>query len=536
MKSTTCTTPQSSFAKMKRLITLLAVSAFTALILITRSTFAADALPQIGALPAAKVLFLGNSITLHGPKPDIGWTGNWGMAATAEAKDYVHLLTAGIARSAGGAPQILVRNIAGFERGYSSFDIGAELKDVLAFRADIVVLAIGENVPEPADDEARGKFATAFARLLATLTENGKPAIFVRSCFWPHEVKDGIMRKATADAGATWVDIAALGRDESNAARSERKIDHAGVAGHPGDKGMRAIADALFSALKKRAGAPGNSALIPPPEKLALWPDQAPVGDGKMESVNAFITVFHPAKANGAAVVICPGGGYGGLVTGPEGSGIAQWLNAHGVTGIVLEYRLPRGRAFVPLLDAQRALRTVRTKAAAWGCDPQRIGIIGFSAGGHLASTAATHFDVGNAAATDPIERASSRPDFAVLVYPVISMGEKSHGGSKQNLLGPNPSAELADLFSNEKQVTAQTSPTYLAHAVDDRAVSIENSRMFHEALKAKGVATQCLELPSGDHGLNGYQGPMWNAWQSGALKWLASLKLIPERDADSPR
>jgi len=166
----------------------------------------------------------------------------------------------------------------------------------------------------------------------------------------------------------------------------------------------------------------------------------------------------------------------------------------------------------------------------------QRIGIIGFSAGGHLASTAATHFDAGHAAATDPTERASSRPDFAVLVYPVISMGEKGHGGSKQNLLGPNPPTGLADLFSNEKQVTAQTSPTYLAHAVDDRVVSIENSRLFHDALKAKGVSTQCLELPFGDHGLNGYQGPMWDAWQSGALNWLASLKLIPERAVDSPQ
>ncbi len=502
----------------------------TAFVFIASSAFAAEVLPRVGTLPAAKVLFLGNSITLHGPKPDIGWTGNWGMAASEEAKDYVHLVAADLARVGGRVPQILVRNIAGFEREYATFDLRAGLNDALDFRADIVVVAIGENVPDPADDDARTKFAAAFTRLLATLNESGKPAIFVRSCFWPHEVKDGIMHKAATDAGARWVDISALGRDESNAARSERKIEHAGVAGHPGDKGMRAIADALFSAITSAA------AETPPPEKLALWPEQAPVGDGKTEAANAFITVYRPAKANGAAAVICPGGGYGGLVTGPEGSGIARWLNVHGVTGIVLEYRLPRGRAFVPLLDAQRAIRTVRAKAATWGLDPQRIGIIGFSAGGHLASTAATHFDAGHAAATDPIERASSRPDFAVLVYPVISMGEKGHGGSKQNLLGPNPPTGLADLFSNEKQVTAQTSPTYLAHAVDDRVVSIENSRLFHDALKAKGVSTQCLELPSGDHGLNGYQGPMWDAWQSGALNWLASLKLIPERAVDSPQ
>lgn len=275
---------------------------------------------------------------------------------------------------------------------------------------------------------------------------------------------------------------------------------------------------------------------VPPLEKVLLWPDQAPVGDGKFEKADPYITVYRPAKANGASVVICPGGGYGGLVTGAEGSGIALWLNAHGVTGIVLEYRLPHGRTLVPLLDAQRAIRMVRAKGKEWGCDPQRIGIIGFSAGGHLASTAATHFDAGDAAAKDPIERVGCRPDFVVLVYPVITMGEKTHGGTKQNLLGPSPSPETVELFSNEKQVTAETPPAFLAHALDDRAVSPDNSRMFYGALQARKVASRYLELPSGDHGLNGYKGPMWDAWQSGALKWLASLKLIPEQDAGSPR
>ena len=269
-------------------------------------------------------------------------------------------------------------------------------------------------------------------------------------------------------------------------------------------------------------------------EKLALWPeDMAPIGGGKVESANAFITVYRPAQPDtkGAAAIICPGGGYGGLVMGAEGSGIAKWLNAHGITGIVLQYRLPKGRPFVPLLDVQRAIRTVRSKARDWGCDPQRIGIIGFSAGGHLASTAATHFDGGNAKASDPIERHGCRPNFAVLVYPVITMGEKTHGGSKRNLLGAAPAPETIALFSNEKQVTAQTPPTFLAHALDDRAVSSENSRMFHEALRTKKVATEYLELPSGGHGLNGYKGPMWDAWQSGSLKWLRSRKLIAGLD-----
>lgn len=217
---------------------------------------------MLGSLPAAKVLFLGNSITLHAPAPGIGWTGNWGMAASIEEKDYVHLVTADIAKAAGMRPQTKVRNIADFEREYETFDLAAGLKAELEFGADIVVVAIGENVPEPTNDDARMKFAAAFARLLATIKEHGRPAIFVRSSFWPDASKDEIMRKASADAGLTFVDIAALGRDETNAAKAERKIEHVGVAGHPGDKGMRAIADAIFAAIQKRAAPSWADGLI----------------------------------------------------------------------------------------------------------------------------------------------------------------------------------------------------------------------------------------------------------------------------------
>ena len=210
---------------------------------------------RIGALPAAKVLFLGNSITLHGPKPDIGWTGNWGMAASEEGKDYVHLLAADMTKAAGAVPRIMVRNIAAFEREYATFDAATDLKDAIEFHADIVVLAVGENVPDLTDDSARRKFAAAFSHLLATLKPDGHPALFVRSCFWPHATKDSIMRQACADIGGTWVDISSLSRDPANAASSERKIEHAGVAGHPGDRGMRALADALFAAIKVRGEA-----------------------------------------------------------------------------------------------------------------------------------------------------------------------------------------------------------------------------------------------------------------------------------------
>lgn len=268
------------------------------------------------------------------------------------------------------------------------------------------------------------------------------------------------------------------------------------------------------------------------PKKIGLWNGHAALGDGKTEDREVWITVYKPAKANGTALVICPGGGYGGHAIQPEGHGIAAWLNQHGVTGVVLEYRLPAGRHPVPLLDAQRAIRTTRANAKEWGIDPAKIGIIGFSAGGHLASTAATHFDAGNAKASDAIDRVSSRPDFAILIYPVISMGEKTHQGSKQNLLGNAPSAQLVELYSNEKQITEKTPPCFLAHAKDDGVVVPENSQMFYDSLVAHKVPGKYLELGTGGHGLNGYKGPSWDAWQEQSLAFLAEQKLLPAADS----
>lgn len=289
------------------------------------------------------------------------------------------------------------------------------------------------------------------------------------------------------------------------------------------------------------ATASGIAAAADPaaPERTPLWAEGAPNGDGTLDTATGFYTVhLAPAdKANGAAVVICPGGGYGGLVVGAEGHGIAKWLNAHGIAGIVLEYRLPKGRSMVPLSDAKHAIRTVRSKAAEWKLDPKRIGIIGFSAGGHLASTAAVHFDTGSVDSTDPIEKGfSSRPDFAVLVYPVISMGMIGHGGSRKNLLGASPTDEAVAFFSNEKQVTKETPPIFLTHAKNDTVVVPENSSQLYEALKVNKIPTEYLELPEGGHGLNGYKGPMWDAWQTKSLAWLAGLKIIPEADAAPPK
>ena len=275
-----------------------------------------------------------------------------------------------------------------------------------------------------------------------------------------------------------------------------------------------------------------SSSATPPaePERISLWNGKAPAGEGKTVNGDAFVTVHRPAKPNGTSMVICPGGGYGFLVMGAEGHGIAKWLNQHGITGIVLQYRLPRGNRFVPLLDAQRAIRLTRSNAAKWDCDPKKVGIIGFSAGGHLASTAATHFDKGNPDDPDPVNRQGCRPDFAILVYPVITMGKKTHGGSRSNLLGRATGAETVNYYSNEKQVTAQTPPVFLTHAKDDRLVSADNSRLFYAAMKAHKVRGKYLELPRGGHGLNGYKGPMWDAWQTQSLRWLAAEKLVKRK------
>ena len=263
------------------------------------------------------------------------------------------------------------------------------------------------------------------------------------------------------------------------------------------------------------------------PEVIPLWTGTAPGIGEPGKGAPPTLTVYHPENPTGTAMVICPGGGYGALVRGPEGSGIATWLNQHGITGIVLAYRLPQGNPVRPVSDVKQALRMARANAKAWGYNPNRIGVIGFSAGGHLASTAATHFDTGDPASTDPLMKLSSRPDFAILVYPVITMGAHTHVGSKRNLLGKSPDAALIRRYSNELQVTAKTPPTFLAHAADDRPVPPENSKQFYDALLNHKVPAKYLALPSGGHGLNGYKGPMWDAWQTQSLEWLVSLKLL---------
>jgi len=257
---------------------------------------------------------------------------------------------------------------------------------------------------------------------------------------------------------------------------------------------------------------------------MVLWPDGAPGAVGKDPEDIPTLTPFLPLKekATGAAVIVCPGGGYGHLAD-HEGAPVAQWLNSIGITAFVLKYRLgPRYHHPAPLQDAARAIRTVRARAAEWKLDPERIGILGFSAGGHLAATMATHFDPGKPDAKDPIERAGSRPNLAILIYPVITMGDKTHAGSKQNLLGDNPPADLVTLLSNEKQVTKETPPSFLVHTMTDAAVLVENSLMFVAALRQAGVPVEFHLYERGPHGFGlGRDDPILSTWPARCADWL---------------
>jgi hypothetical protein len=198
-----------------------------------------------------KVLFLGNSITKHGPKADIDWSGNWGMAASAETKDYVHLVTKALTEKQGAAPEVLVKNIADFERAYAGYDIAMKLKEAIEFKADLIIIAIGENVPGLKTPEDKAKLQESVTKLLTTLKGDRKPMILVRSCFWANAAKDEALRGACTAVNGVYVDISALSKDEKNYARSERPFKHAGVANHPGDAGMAAIAEAMVKAVPK---------------------------------------------------------------------------------------------------------------------------------------------------------------------------------------------------------------------------------------------------------------------------------------------
>ena len=270
-----------------------------------------------------------------------------------------------------------------------------------------------------------------------------------------------------------------------------------------------------------------SSSIFAQEKVLPLWKNGAPGAKGKKPEDTPTLTPFLVKQENNtkAAIIICPGGGYGGLAQ-HEGKTYAQFLQKHGINAFVLKYRLGSAgyRHPIMLMDAARAIRTVRTKSNKWNIDPNKIGIMGSSAGGHLTSTMITHFDNGDPKARDLIDQASSRPDLGILCYPVITMGEFTHQGSKRNLLGDNPPEELVDLLSSEKQVKKNTPPTFIWHTMEDRAVPVENSLLFTSALRKSKVPFSLHIYQKGRHGIGLADKPPFNnthPWAKDLVFWL---------------
>jgi acetyl esterase/lipase len=267
---------------------------------------------------------------------------------------------------------------------------------------------------------------------------------------------------------------------------------------------------------------------LPAPE--LLWPNGAPGATGHDDADQPSLIPFPAKSPNGTAVIVCPGGGYSHLSMEKEGTDIARWLNSLNISAFVLKYRLgPRYHHPAMLEDAQRAIRTVRSRAASFGVRPDRIGIWGFSAGGHLASTAATHFDAGNPQAADPIDRAGSRPDFLILAYAVISMNsEYTHAGSRTSLLGDHPDPRLLDDLSTDLRVTPQTPPAFLFHTNADTTVPAENSVRFYLALRKAGVPAELHVYEQGPHGVGlAPTNATLSSWPARLADWLRGRGLL---------
>jgi acetyl esterase/lipase len=265
-------------------------------------------------------------------------------------------------------------------------------------------------------------------------------------------------------------------------------------------------------------------------EWIPLWENGAPEQNGDTDlDTPAYIVRLPKENNTGVAVVIYPGGGYGHLAVDHEGYQVADWLNENGIAGIIVRYRYTPYHHPVPLMDAQRAVRTVRHHAKEWNIDPNKVGILGFSAGGHLASTVATHHETVHPIENDPIDTLSSRPDFAVLIYPVISFTtEYTHKGSRRNLVGDNPSEELMKSLSNELQVTKDTPPTFLMHTYNDTGVPAENSILFYLALRKAGVPAEMHIYEPGQHGFGlAPNDPVLSTFPSHIIDWLKVRKIL---------
>lgn len=289
----------------------------------------------------------------------------------------------------------------------------------------------------------------------------------------------------------------------------------------------------FFSLLALASSEPMSQAAEP--QTVRLWEGDAPGALGSSENDIPTAIVYLPDEqtAPTGAIVICPGGGYGHLAIDHEGHQIAEWANEMGLAGVIVSYR-HRNRGYghpAPMLDAQRAIHLTRHRAQEWNLDPDKIGLMGFSAGGHLTTTVLTHFDDGDAQADDPIDRQSCRPDFGIVCYGVIALGEDfTHGGSQKNLLGESPRQEDVRLLSNEKQVTSQTPPCFVWHTAEDKVVPAEHSLRFYSALVTHQIPSELHIFPHGRHGIGlGADTPGASQWPALCQAWLTRQGILGE-------
>ncbi len=292
---------------------------------------------------------------------------------------------------------------------------------------------------------------------------------------------------------------------------------------------MRHPSRLALALLAVTAAGPAPAAPPAAGDVLPIWPGRAPRATADDDAQTPTLTCFPPAPgtATGAACVVCPGGGYTGLMMGHEGTDVARWLAAHGVYAAVLKYRVNVPQP-APMLDGQRAVRFLRFHATDWGVDRHRIGLLGFSAGGHVASTVGTHWDTGIPKTHDPVQDESCRPDFLVLGYPVITMqAGLTHPGSRHVLLGDRPADKLVALYSNEQQVTKDTPPTFVFASKTDDVVPVRNSELFADALRKRKVPVELLEFPTGGHGYGMAVGHPELDWTDPCLAWMKGQGLL---------
>ncbi len=419
----------------------------------------------------------------------------------------------------------------------------AQQKGSLEFSPDIVVIMLGTNDTKPWNWNAE-KFATDYHELISTYQHlDTHPKIYLclpppvymphpfGDAFAPDFVQENLIPAVRAMAKQTGLEL--IDNNRPLLAHPEQFND--GV--HPSIEGAAVIAKNVEASLN-------------PVESIVLWDGKIPgsidkpeyqqtvdPNDGwvKMRFVTQPTLDVYPApedNANGAAVVICPGGAYWGLAIEHEGASVAKWLNSLGVTAFVLKYRLPddaimEDKSIGPMQDGQKAIRLVRRRAREWGIDPDRIGIMGFSAGGHLAATLSTRYDE---TAYQPIDATSARPDFSLLIYPVISMQSGiTHEGSRWNLLGDDQSPERLALYSNELQVDADTPPAFLVHSMDDDTVPPQNSIAYAQALAAVKIPSELHLYQSGGHGygLGRSNDTTESTWPVACRKWLEARGLL---------